>query len=721
MKPAIVTYVLVFFVYFFSQLALAKNVITPISSGFIHPNTYDSHLEKSFVSILNKNHIPSDIATIRFNFQRHELWETAYPFLVKEFKLVEYYNHTSIHAAPGTKGYAMVKEQYEKAFHTALRQAVYQTPSLRKWLNFDMSDRIADFQTVIKVEPSGKLDIKETIVVFNGDGESNSRYTDAGNEEIQHNTNNQIKRGIVRSFPLTYEGKFGFETNTTFELISVLRNGKSEPWHMDKHKNGILLYLGKSDVWLENGLHTYVIHYKSDHQLLQNDRYDEVYWNVTGNGWDFTIEQAGCTIYIPDKCTLIEEECYTGLSGSAAHNCISYYDSISHSISVITTRALQPNEGLTAAVSFSNGFVTKPVLSKKVIRFVADNPDALLFPLAFVLAALVNFISWLKVGRDKLSGTPFPQFSPPVGFPPAGLGYIHDQKFSSKLVAATLLDFGVNRYIRIELGKTSGLFKKDAYYIKENDFTRPLSTSYEPFMQEIGAPANTVIIKGEYNPVMLRFSNEVQKYCEENYLQEPKSLSGFFSLNNRYMIFGNILGLLAGIGTFVFLMMDHTPNGWTFAYACIGLLMYILMQVLFYRLMPSYNAAGQKLIAEIKGFIMYLKAAEEIRLNTMNPPEKTPALYEKYLPFAVALGCESDWSDQFRETLEKAQYQNGYQPNWYRDIGSGNWVQSMSGTLSGSLGGTISSASSPPSSSSGGSFGGGSSGGGGGGGGGGGW
>ena len=56
---------------------------------------------------------------------------------------------------------------------------------------------------------------------------------------------------------------------------------------------------------------------------------------------------------------------------------------------------------------------------------------------------------------------------------------------------------------------------------------------------------------------------------------------------------------------------------------------------------------------EIEGFKQYLSVAEKDRLNAFNMPRKTPELFEKYLPYALALGVENDWSEQFAETLDQ--------------------------------------------------------------------
>jgi uncharacterized membrane protein len=129
----------------------------------------------------------------------------------------------------------------------------------------------------------------------------------------------------------------------------------------------------------------------------------------------------------------------------------------------------------------------------------------------------------------------------------------------------------------------------------------------------------------------------------------------------------------------------------------------------------------------IEGFKLYLSVAEQDRMNMLNPPERTPALFEKFLPYALALGVEQQWSEQFSGVLAQAgaapgdgAHRHGYSPGWYAGRGLDRGLAGFSSALGGAFAGAIASASTAPGSSSG-SGGGGSSGGGGGGGGGGGW
>ena len=128
------------------------------------------------------------------------------------------------------------------------------------------------------------------------------------------------------------------------------------------------------------------------------------------------------------------------------------------------------------------------------------------------------------------------------------------------------------------------------------------------------------------------------------------------------------------------------------------------------------------MLDRIAGFKQYLSITERERLDRMHPPEDTPELFERYLPYAIALGVENRWADRFASVLAAAATQGGRQGFAWYSGSSDPWSNpgTFVNTIGSSLASTVSSASSAPGSSSG-SGGGGFSGGGGGGGGGGGW
>ena len=160
------------------------------------------------------------------------------------------------------------------------------------------AERIHSYHSDIEVRKDGSLQVIETITVT-------ARQ-------------NKIKRGIYRDFPMLYTTKYFVRIELPFDVVSVKRNGKPEPYHTEKQSNGVLLYIGKQNFILPPGQYTYEITYTTNYQLGYFEEHDELYWNVTGNGWYFPIEQATARVKVPSDVPWdkLSHEGYTGLPGS---------------------------------------------------------------------------------------------------------------------------------------------------------------------------------------------------------------------------------------------------------------------------------------------------------------------------------------------------------------------------------------------------------------------
>jgi uncharacterized membrane protein len=152
----------------------------------------------------------------------------------------------------------------------------------------------------------------------------------------------------------------------------------------------------------------------------------------------------------------------------------------------------------------------------------------------------------------------------------------------------------------------------------------------------------------------------------------------------------------------------------------------ILLHALFHYLLKAPTRTGRGALDKIEGFKLFLTTVDGDRMSRIATAEKTPEMFEKFLPFALALDVEQAWAEKFSGVLNGAsasgQNSSAYSPSWYSgsawsNLGAGGFVSSLSGSFSTA----ISSSSSAPGSSSGSGGGGGGSGGGRGGGGGGGW
>jgi uncharacterized membrane protein len=150
----------------------------------------------------------------------------------------------------------------------------------------------------------------------------------------------------------------------------------------------------------------------------------------------------------------------------------------------------------------------------------------------------------------------------------------------------------------------------------------------------------------------------------------------------------------------------------------------VALHILFHYLLKAPTRAGRAVLDKIEGFKMFLEAVEGDPIRRAMPPQKTPEVFEKFLPYAIALGVEKAWAEQFSGVIDRADQApgsgtGGYSPAWYSGPGWSNFgTAGFASSLGDSFSSAISSSSAAPGSAGGGA---GGSGGGGGGGGGGGW
>ncbi len=728
----IITLLIFLFIVFFADAQKAKTpayYFTRTSEYYLTDAEVDSLFYDEATAFLKEQSIPESMVQAAYPTIKSMLLSVSKQNITQAFTVLESQQKIKPVDKSLSKYYSN-KRLYIEDIQVQIRKTFSASKSLSKYTSLNNSDRITSFNSTVRIGTNGKLLVQEEISIHNGNGETNSVYAnDGASEDVS--VNNEIKRGIVRAFPLYYINKYKLFQNTTFKLKEVLRDGKTENYHTEKHENGILVYTGSRDVFLDKGEFTYSITYETDHQLKSLKDFDELYWNVTGNGWSFKIDSASCTVILPKGALPLSNKCYTGPQGATFENCNFTTTTEGDSTIIVfkTTASLPPYNGFTIATSWPKGFVQNQTSLWQTIKYyVWNNKSVFFLPIAALFSAIFCFIFWFRYGRDPEKGTVYPLFEPPSGFGPAALGYIYNQKFSNQLTAATIVDAAVRNKIKIDVERDGLIFKHNEYIISQSKLPakQPVS-KYEDFWSDIEDLIGSRIEKGKYNKDLGDLNKTVQTYCEDNYKSKDgfaKTNKGFFALNNKYTTLPVLICMVAaGWGFFGGLVQAlRMSNFWQIAYFIAGIILCVIVLKIFSKLLRAYSPEGQQLVDKIEGFHMFLSTADENRFNMMSPPKKSLELYEKYLPFAIALGCENEWGQKFEEIINTAAVggsvgASAFSQSFSRD--SHNFSSSFASSFSGA----ISSASSPPSSSGGGgsSFGGGSSGGGGGGGGGGGW
>jgi uncharacterized membrane protein YgcG len=524
----------------------------------------------------------------------------------------------------------------------------------------------------------------------------------------------KIKRGIYRDFPVRYKDDDGRHFRIGFRLLAVSRDGHAEPYHIVNSQNGKRIYIGDKDTFIPHGIHRYQLTYQTHRVISFLGDMDELYWNVTGNDWDFPIREASAALYLPDGASISRHHVYTGYKGSRERSYSAYWDPVSSALSVQASRPLAAREGLTMAAGFPKGLVTQPDVWQQLRLRIAENPLFAATVLYVVLLFCYLFTLWVMIGRDPDGGTIIPEFMPPDNFSPALISYIRNMGLGHsdkrEAFSAALINLAVKGVLKIEQSK-----KNHYKLIKDKGEIPGLPPGEAYIAYRMFRHNNSFTISKKYNSKFVGILEGFADAIAGEYAHT------YFLKNSKYVTISFLVSALA-IG----LMGYHATNDPALAPQSFGLIgATVLLHLMFYYLMKAPTMYGREKMDRIEGFRLYLKTAEKSRLDFLHPPEMTPELFEKYLPYAVVLGVENKWVKYFKKSLPRAE-QDSYQPRWYNSSYGDTRpsVAQISSNLSKGLSSTLSHAAQAPSSSgsSGGfSGGGGSSGGGFGGGGGGGW
>lgn len=602
------------------------------------------------------------------------------------------------------------------------------------------AEEILDFASHITVQENGDLIVEETIQV-RAEGD-------------------QIKRGIYRDFPTLYRGWMGLRVEVPFEVQSVKRNGSEENWHTNRRANGVRLYIGSEDVPLRPGIVTYTIRYRTAQQLGFFEDYDELYWNVTGNGWAFPILQASACVELPPGAAVQKAIAFTGRSGSQESNFRTGAKS-GCDVFLQTTQALSPGEGFTIAVTWPPGYVTPPGRLDAFLRLILSNIGLFFGVIGLVAVGGYFLIMWIAFGRDPQRGIIIPLYAPPEGMTPQDVRYLnHMGRCDNRSFAAAVIYLAVQGALTIKELRSDGftLVKKEGHSLQGDDLA---------FFNKLFEDGSPLDLKPRNHQTMTAARATMKRIV-------TTKARHFFTSNTALWVVGLILTLIplgisllsaqepetaifmliwmsiwslgcAGLSNAVLQALRGSQKwkavplilftipfllGWCFGlwmllnsasiWVCLIYVCGIAMCVLFQHLLKRPSVEGQQLRDQIQGFRQYLTVAEADRLNLENPPDRTPELFEKFLPYALALNVEQAWAEQFSNVLDAT----SLQPEWYQSTSiHGFAAGTMASTMGSTFSSAISSASTAPGSSSGSSSGGGggSSGGGGGGGGGGGW
>lgn len=544
---------------------------------------------------------------------------------------------------------------------------------------------ITDFAADIRVNTDATIDVSETIrAQFNG-----------------------TWNGLYRTIPVDYRTPQGF--NYTLRLdVQAVTDDVGNSLRYESSREGPNRKLKIYVPGAVDASRTVIVKYRVQNGLKFFDEHDELYWNVTGDQWDVPIERAHATIHLPAAVEGIRTAAFTGGYGSqeaAATMGVTGAD-----VALDTTRGLSFHEGLTLAVAWNPGVVMRPTPVQKAGDFARAN-GVLLIPVGVL--GLMTWL-WMRTGRDPRRRPIAVQYEPPATLTPAEVGTLVDNSPDMRDITASIVDLAVRGYVRIQEtheARFLGLGTRTQYtfaLLRPARQWKDLQPHEEALLSALfshtdgparhDATSGDVIDDVKVSDLQNTFYKHLpaikdrifdQLVGKQYYLRRPDQVRARFAVVAVLVVFGGVTAaavLALGVAAVVAALVSG------------------LIIAGFSYFMPARTVAGVRALESTLGFEEFLDRVEADRLERV---VRTPEMFERFLPFAMALGVEHHWARAFEGIYTT-------QPGWYAGphyagFGTQSLVRSL-GDLSSDAGTAMASA---PRSSGGSGFGGGGSSGGG--------
>ena len=496
--------------------------------------------------------------------------------------------------------------------------------------------RIADFQDTITVEKDGSALLAERLnLVFVGEW-----------------------HGIHRTIPIEYPGPNG----TNYELfihITSVTDGSGGKLKYESSTSGAYRDL---KIYIPDAVdttRTVEIVYQVRNGTRFFEDHDEFYWNVTGNDWPVPIDHATATVHFPTEAAgSLRAQAFTGVYGSTQRDATSKVEGADAQFE--TSNPLPMRGGMTIDIYVPKGILQEPSALTRFFWFIVGNPIVFL-PLATYAAM---FTLWWYKGRDPDSGVSVaPMYEPPAGITPAEAGTLLDDSIHPRDITSTIVDLAVRGFIKIEEVVDKGLVFSHKDYVfhllqKREDW--PRLAPHERVMLEnifIGDAVDTRLssLKNRFYMTIPLVREDIMSALKQKgiYTLDPESANA--------LSLGGAVAILIPFAIAQFLGWANFFNSVPLLIGCV--LVSAIIWWLFARVMTAKTVKGARTHVAVLGFQEFMNRVDADRLKVM-----PPSTFEKFLPYAMALGVEHHWAQAFAGIVKDP-------PSWY--VSPGGYAPGM--------------------------------------------
>jgi len=265
------------------------------------------------------------------------------------------------------------------------------------------------------------------------------------------------------------------------------------------------------------------------------------------------------------------------------------------------------------------------------------------------------FLLWWYKGRDPDPGVSVaPMYEPPPGISPAEAGTLLDDTIHPRDITSTMVDLAVRGYIKIEETEDKGLVFTHKDYVFH--LLKPMAqwtdkdlAPHERVMLENvfqgGSETRLSNLKNRFYTAVPVIRQDIMAALKNKgiYLLDPESANGYS--------IGAAAVILIPFAIFQYMGWANFFN--SIPLLIVSVLIAALIWWLFARVMSAKTVKGARTRVAVLGFQEFMNRVDAERLKLM-----PPTTFEKFLPFAMALGVEHHWAQAFAGIVKDP-------PQWY--------------------------------------------------------
>lgn len=453
-------------------------------------------------------------------------------------------------------------------------------------------------------------------------------------------------------------------------------SGANAEVQTQEESGNLLVRVGNENLTY-TGVQTYQVDYTIRGLITPrqaNSGLDEFNWNPVGTGWEVPIIQVGVQLTGPADIT--KAACFQGYDFRQPCQASSSGRDAQYQASAVGN-----GDGVQVVAGFPAGTFTGA--EARIERRLTLGNMFTLTPWTVGVSGLLAALGLTTVirrtrrsARDQVflgltpGLTPAPgqeasvgheqrelpvtvQFTPPANARPGELGTLMDATADGSDVTATIIDLAVRGHIRItQTGDRHWTFD----LMPSNE---PMDAFEQRLIQRIFSSSSRVTTDDLRNTA---YAGVLTNTRQDLYQRVSAELKWFTA--NPVVV--RVLAFLAGIALVVLgagLSFVLGMYGW--GLVGLGFVLTGIAVVVLNNRFGSRTATGSAMLAQTKGFELYLRTAEADQIKF----EEGIDVYSRYLPYAIVFGVAERWTRVFEQLAAQGRYT--FSPYWYVGYGTG--------------------------------------------------